>query len=144
MWCSKILVAYDGSAPSKRALDVAREIALQNPQAEFVFVNVLRLYSSGAEAAGLDSVVIDDAAPLRQELEEAAAALPNPSRVVLLKGTSPADLIVNCAKKECCDLIIMGSRGQGGVKGFLGSVSYAVTKESPITVLIAKDGAGRR
>ena len=80
------------------------------------------------------------AAPLRQELEEAAAALPNPSRVVLLKGTSPADLIVNCAKEEGCDLIIMGSRGQGGVKGFLGSVSYAVTKESPVTVLIAKEG----
>ena len=45
MWCSKIMVAYDGSTPSKRALEVAREIALQNPQAEFVFVNVLRLYS---------------------------------------------------------------------------------------------------
>ena len=37
-------------------------------------------------------------------------------------------------KEEGCDLIIMGSRGQGGVKGFLGSVSYAVTKESPIDV----------
>ncbi len=58
----------------------------------------------------------------------------------MLKGTSPADLIVNCAKDEGCDLIIMGSRGQGGVKGFFGCVSYAVTKESPITVLIAKEG----
>lgn len=64
----------------------------------------------------------------------------NPTEVKVLKGTSPADLIVNCAKEEGCDLIIMGSRGQGGVKGFLGSVSYAVTKESPVTVLIAKEG----
>lgn len=144
MWCSKILVAYDGSSPSKRALDVAREIAAQNPQAEFIFVNVLRLYSSGAEAAGLDSVVIEDATPLREELEAVAESIPNPARVFLLKGTSPADLIVNCAKKEGCDLIIMGSRGQGGVKGFLGSVSYAVTKESPITVLIAKDESNKR
>uniref|UniRef100_A0A7C9NVF1 Universal stress protein n=1 Tax=Muribaculaceae bacterium Z82 TaxID=2304548 RepID=A0A7C9NVF1_9BACT len=144
MWCSKILVAYDGSAPSKQAIKTAREIALQNPHAEFVFVNVLRLYSSGAGAAGFDSVVIEDAAPLRQELEDAANSIPNPSKICLLKGTSPADLIVSCAKKEGCDLIIMGSRGQGGVKGFLGSVSYAVTKESPITVLIAKDGASQR
>ncbi|WP_295999693.1 universal stress protein [uncultured Adlercreutzia sp.] len=51
--------------------------------------------------------------------------------------------MVNCAKDEGCDLIIMGSRGQGGVKGFLGSVSYAVTKESPMTVLIAKEGDQR-
>ena len=50
---------------------------------------------------------------------------------------------MNCAKDEGCDLIIMGSRGQGGVKGFLGSVSYAVTKESPVTVLIAKEGVCR-
>ena len=72
--------------------------------------------------------------------EAIAAELPNPAEVKVLKGTSPADLIVNCAKDEGCDLIIMGSRGQGGVKGFLGSVSYAVTKESPVTVLIAKEG----
>ena len=76
----------------------------------------------------------------REELEAIAADMVNPTEVRVLKGTSPADLIVNCAKEEGCDLIIMGSRGQGGVKGFLGSVSYAVTKESPMTVLIAKEG----
>ena len=76
----------------------------------------------------------------REELEAIAADMVNPTEVRVLKGTSPADLVVNCAKEEGCDLIIMGSRGQGGVKGFLGSVSYAVTKESPMTVLIAKEG----
>ena len=123
MWCKKILVAYDGSAPSHRALEVMREIAAQNPAVEVVLVHVMRLFSSGSAAAGMDTVMVDDA-----------------TEVKVLKGTSPADLIVNCAKEEGCDLIIMGSRGQGGVKGFLGSVSYAVTKESPMTVLIAKEG----
>ena len=134
MWCHKILVAYDGSAPSHRALEVMREIAQSNPAAEVVLVHVMRLFSSGSAAAGMDTVMVEDAM---------AAELPNPAEVKVLKGTSPADLIVNCAKDEGCDLIIMGSRGQGGVKGFLGSVSYAVTKESPITVLIAKEGAYR-
>ena len=124
MWCKKILVAYDGSAPSHRALEVMREIAAQNPAVEVVLVHVMRLFSSGSAAAGMDTVMVDDAMAIREELE----------------GTSPADLIVNCAKEEGCDLIIMGSRGRGGVKGFLGSVSYAVTKESPVTVLIAKEG----
>ena len=51
-------------------------------------------------------------------MEAIAADMVNPTEVRVLKGTSPADLIVNCAKEEGCDLIIMGSRGQGGVKGF--------------------------
>ena len=137
MWCHKILVAYDGSAPSRKALEVMREIAQSNSAAEVVLVHVMRLFSSGSAAAGMDTVMVEDAMAIRRELEAIAAELQ------VLKGTSPADLIVNCAKDEGCDLIIMGSRGQGGVKGFLGSVSYAVTKESPITVLIAKEGAYR-
>ena len=128
MWCKKILVAYDGSAPSHRALEVMREIAAQNPAVEVVLVHVMRLFSSGSAAAGMDTVMVDDAMAIREELEAIAADMVNPTEVRVLKGTSPADLI------------IMGSRGQGGVKGFLGSVSYAVTKESPMTVLIAKEG----
>ena len=65
--------------------------------------------------------------------------MPNNAHAKLLKGTSPADLILKCAQDEGCDLIIMGSRGQGGVKGYLGSVSYAVVQGSPVAVLIAKD-----
>lgn len=143
MWCRKALVAYDGSAPSHKALEVMKEIADQNPALEVVLVHVMRLFSSGAAAAGADTVMVDDAMAIRRELEEIADSLANPTEVKVLKGTSPADLIVNCAKDEGCDLIIMGSRGQGGVKGFLGSVSYAVTKESPMTVLIAKEGERR-
>ncbi|MCI8424968.1 MAG: universal stress protein [Adlercreutzia sp.] len=143
MWCRKALVAYDGSAPSHKALEVMKEIAQQNPAMEVVLVHVMRLFSSGSAAAGADTVMVDDAMAIRAELEEIAEGLANPTEVKVLKGTSPADLIVNCAKDEGCDLIIMGSRGQGGVKGFLGSVSYAVTKESPMTVLIAKEGEQR-
>ena len=143
MWCHKALVAYDGSAPSHKALEVMKEIADQNPALEVVLVHVMRLFSSGAAAAGADTVMVDDAMAIRRELEEIADSLVNPTEVKVLKGTSPADLIVNCAKDEGCDLIIMGSRGQGGVKGFLGSVSYAVTKESPMTVLIATEGDQR-
>ncbi len=43
MWCHKILVAYDGSAPSRKALEVMREIAQSNPAVEVVLVHVMRL-----------------------------------------------------------------------------------------------------
>ena len=105
MWSRKILVAYDGSEPSRKALDIVREIAGSDPSIKVVLVHVMRLFSSGAAAAGIDTVIMDE---------------PD-------------------AREEECDLIIMGSRGKGGVKGYLGSVSYAVVKDSPITVMIAKD-----
>ena len=93
MWCSKVLVAYDGSAPSAKALHLARSIGAQDESVELVFAHVVKLYGLGT---GAETVLLDD-------------------------------------------LIVMGSRGQGGVKGFLGSVSYAVVQGSPIAVLIAKD-----
>ena len=138
MWCKKILVAYDGSAPSHRALEVMREIAAQNPAVEVVLVHVMRLFSSGSAAAGMDTVMVDDAMAIREELEAIAADMVNPTEVKVLKGTSPADLIVNCAKEEGCDLIIMGSRGLGALRGMLGSVSSYVLREAQVPVLVVK------
>lgn len=139
----KVLVAYDGSEPAKRAIEVMRGISEHSPETEVILVHVMRLFSSGAAAAGIDTVVMDDAPDIRSELEEVAASLPSKVDIQILKGSSPADLILNCAQEKGADLIVMGSRGMGGVKGFLGSVSYAVVKESPITVMIAKDAEGR-
>ncbi len=139
MWSRKILVAYDGSEPSRKALDIVREIAGSDPSIKVVLVHVMRLFSSGAAAAGIDTVIMDEPDAIKEELDQIAQNLPGQAEVKLLKGSSPADLILNCARDEGVDLIIMGSRGKGGVKGYLGSVSYAVVKDSPITVMIAKD-----
>lgn len=138
MWSRKILVAYDGSAPSRRAVEIIQDITSRNPEVEVVLVHVMRLFSSGAAAAGIDTVVMDEASSVKEELERIASGLPR-AQVKILKGSSPADLILNCARDEEVDLIIMGSRGVGGVKGYLGSVSYAVVKDSPVTVMIAKE-----
>lgn len=139
MWCNKILVAYDGSAASKRALQMALGIVKPSDRIGLVLVSVMRLAGSGSVMAGVDAMIAEEAQAIRAELELVAAAVPNPAEVKVLAGTSPADIIVRCAREEGCDLIIMGSRGRGGVKGYLGSVSYAVTKESPVAVLIAKE-----
>ena len=136
MWCSKILVAYDGSAPSGKAIDLARSIAAQDENVELLFVHVFKLYGMGT---GAETVLLDEANRVLGDLRQIAEEVPNKARAQMLKGSSPADLILKCAQDENCDLIIMGSRGQGGVKGYLGSVSYAVVQGSPIAVLVAKD-----
>lgn len=138
MWCSKILVAYDGSAPSKKALELACSIASQDRSIELVMVHVLKLYPSMV-IAGLENLLVDEANTMREALESFADTIPNRTHVRLLKGSSPADLLLNCAHDEGCDLIVMGSRGKGGVKGYLGSISYAVVQQSPLTVLITKE-----
>ena len=136
MWCSKVLVAYDGSVPSAKALELARSIGAQDEGIELVFAHVVKLYGLGT---GAETVLLDEAKKVLAEMECIAEDVPNKAHCHLLKGTSPSDLLLKCAQEEGCDLIVMGSRGQGGVKGFLGSVSYAVVQGSPIAVLIAKD-----
>ena len=138
MWCKKVLVAYDGSAASHKALDLANSIAEEEPEARFVFVHVMKLYAMGT---GAETVLIEDANAAFDELKEFAAPLGERAEVKLLRGSAPAELILRCAKDEGCDLIVMGSRGRGGVKGYLGSVSYAVVQGSPIAVLITKEEA---
>ena len=133
---SKVLVAYDGSAPSAKALHLARSIGAQDESVELVFAHVVKLYGLGT---GAETVLLDEAKKVLVEMEQLADEVPNKAHAHLLKGSSPADLLLKCAQDEGCDLIVMGSRGQGGVKGFLGSVSYAVVQGSPIAVLIAKD-----
>lgn len=139
MWCSKVLVAYDGSAPSAKALHLARSIGAQDESVELVFAHVVKLYGLGT---GAETVLLDEAKKVLVEMEQLADEVPNKAHAHLLKGSSPADLLLKCAQDEGCDLIVMGSRGKGGVKGYLGSVSYAVVQGSPVAVLIAKDAPG--
>ncbi|CBL04122.1 MAG: universal stress protein [Gordonibacter pamelaeae] len=139
MWCSKVLVAYDGSTPSAKALDLAQSIGAQDERIELVFAHVLKLFALGTGAEG---PLIEEANRVHAALQQLAERVPNKAHAHLLKGTSPADLLLKCAEDEGCDLIVMGSRGKGGVKGYLGSVSYAVVQGSPVAVLIAKDAPG--
>lgn len=51
----------------------------------------------------------------------------------------PAEEIVKKAKEMDCDLIVMGSRGLGEIKGYLlGSVSNRVTRHAPCPVLVVR------
>ena len=57
---------------------------------------------------------------------------------VVLRG-QPADAIVDVARSEAVDLVVLGSRGRGALEGaLLGSVSEAVADRAPCPVLIAR------
>jgi nucleotide-binding universal stress UspA family protein len=51
----------------------------------------------------------------------------------------PADIIVNCAKNQSADLIVLGTRGLGGLQGmFVGSVSHKVSQLADCTCITVR------
>ena len=59
--------------------------------------------------------------------------------VILSTGTSPADEIVQVAKDQKADLIVIGSRGLASkTRSFLGSTASKVVTYSPCSVLVVK------
>ena len=65
--------------------------------------------------------------------------LPNPVQVLAVNAPSVVDGINYYAHDHGCDLIVMGSRGLGVLRGMLGSVSYGVLRSADVPVLIAKE-----
>ena len=105
MWCKRVLVAYDGSNAARKAVDKAYAIAEEEPEASFVFVHVMKLYAMGT---GAETVLIEDANETFAELKGLVAPLGERAEAKMLRGSSPADLILRCAADEGCDLIVMG------------------------------------
>ena len=61
------------------------------------------------------------------------------AEVLLATGASPADEIVQVAKDQKADLIVIGSRGLAGkTTSFLGSTASQVVTYSPCSVLVVK------
>ena len=137
MFCSKILVAYDGSASSQAALKLLDSFIEADPLVEVVYFHALRIYTAGAEAGA--QIAVDQETDAEAYLDQLVAARPDFSKKVVEPSVSPASDILHAVKEEGCDLIIMGSRGKGGIRGYLGSVSYSVLQRSEVPVLIAKE-----
>ncbi|CAB1063838.1 hypothetical protein D1BOALGB6SA_8623 [Olavius sp. associated proteobacterium Delta 1] len=80
---------------------------------------VLQAFSEEAKADGEDQAFITDE--------------------ILIQSGSPAEVIVETAKKLSCDLIVMGTHGQSAIADVLiGSTAKWVVRQSPIPVLVIR------
>jgi nucleotide-binding universal stress UspA family protein len=61
----------------------------------------------------------------------------------VLEAPDPASAIVDFARRNAIDHIVMGARSSSVVRRFLGSVSARVVAESDCTVTVVRDTAGR-
>jgi nucleotide-binding universal stress UspA family protein len=58
---------------------------------------------------------------------------------ILIEPGAPAEIIVQTAKDQNCDLIVMGTHGQGIIAEVLiGSTAKRVVRQSPIPVLVIR------
>lgn len=130
-----VLVGFDGSPNSHRALDVALDVAQTDTRITVVAAAQAQL-PPGLElpmgAEGLEE--------RGRELEEARrrlAELGRDAEVVAVLG-APADVLVEEAEKRGADLIVVGRRGLDGAERLvMGSVSSKVARLAGCSVLIA-------
>lgn len=159
MLYDNVLIPYDGSPSARAALAEAVRYAKDDPGLTMHVVQIVdteQLVIDKLEAAGRDDATVSASDTLRRAHEEAVAeadvrlhrqidsmlrGLMNTVRVELLEETQAGDQIVAYAAEHDCDLIIMGSRGLGALRGMLGSVSNQVLRQAEVPVLIVKHGA---
>ena len=130
----KILLAYDGGEPARRALETTIELA-KAFEASVSVVSVVPVHSGRSPVDPWDDRTVH-----AQELVEAKETLlkaglePN----LLEPAGDPAKKIEEIAREGGYDTIVMGSRGLGALERTLqGSVSEHVVTHSDATVVIA-------
>ena len=134
-----ILVPVDGSEGADRAIEKAVMLA-QICAAKLNFLYVANMNQLAINAvlsdAILDSVTKAGNVILDRALEMVPAGVAKES---FSDTGSPAVVILDFAETNDIDLIVMGSRGLGVVKGvLLGSVSQYVVEQSKCPVLVVK------
>ncbi len=142
-----IIVAYDGSEQSKKALDCACWFAAES-QATVHIVLVLRLIPSsvlfGIENHGADyskTLGILAEKIISEKLSEARAFCEEKKLQVIAKAFfgNVVEEIINYANSCQADMVICGTRGLGGFKGLLlGSTARGLVTYSPVPVVVIK------
>ena len=143
-----ILVATDASAASNRAIDVAADLASKY-DASLNILHVIRDMQLPPELRNMAEVEKIQGARMDVLQFVANKILGDAQERAKKQGAKnirtatgegdPATAVLDHAKEQGVDLIVLGTRGLGQVKGMLlGSVSRKITNLSEMSCLIIK------
>jgi nucleotide-binding universal stress UspA family protein len=142
----KVMCPVDFSDPSNHALTYALELA-RAFEAEVVLVHVIDVQFLSPYVVSEVPTVVPGVDELRKTVEQDLQALAEKSRKdypavavrsLLLQG-APFVRIVESAREEQADLIVMGTHGRSGLSHLLiGSVAERVVRKAPCPVLTVK------
>jgi nucleotide-binding universal stress UspA family protein len=150
----KILVAYDGSDQSKHAIDYAADMANSSASTLVILTVVPKVTLPVFPDEGFGTLPVSStqdwadyqdkmSASYKKSQEDAVKDLKDhypklAVEAILLEGR-PSSTIVEQAEKNQADLIVIGSRGLGGISGWiLGSTSRRVVESCTKPVLVIK------
>jgi nucleotide-binding universal stress UspA family protein len=135
----KILVPLDGSANSFRGLDRAIYLARQyHGTITGLYVVPMDTPHSNDPISSMEKLFLNNAANFMRRAKIKAAKSGVVFNDKIMYGEGGVE-IVRYAKKDNCDIIVIGSRGQSEIKEyFLGSTSNYVLHKSPMPVMIVK------
>ena len=160
MLFKNVLVPFDESDHARAALNMAIDMVGDDPAAT---IHVIMVVSSDIMPPSMlsapnafgdtfmdyqnyDAMLTSIAKRTNQELHDSVAGILGKDAEALAAklvieaqlAPSPVDGITSYASEHGCDLIVMGRRGLGALRGMLGSVSYGVLRTSEIPVLTVK------
>jgi len=139
----RILVPIDGSDHSRKVIELASDIALRYKAK----VHIVHVVSPLDRAHELDDILLQELEKNYQEfarriIDEAERAFKKKGvksyQSAILRG-DPAQEILQFAKENGVDMIVMGSRGAGAADMLMfGSVSHKVSHLSKCTCITVK------
>jgi nucleotide-binding universal stress UspA family protein len=144
----KIIIAYDGSVASKRAIEMALKSSDKDDELTLLTVIPAELAESSftkmlLPTIDLSSVVKSGSFKERamETLSEVVAEIENNVKKinVVVESGDPADEILMSAKKHEADIIVLGYKGYGKEGRFLlGSVTDKVVRHAGVSVLVVR------
>jgi nucleotide-binding universal stress UspA family protein len=133
-----IVIGFDGSPAAERALERAAELSGTDGRVVIVTATVT------VPAAGVvDEPILDSPSPEERDalLEDGASRLRSAgieAALVAVEG-GPAEALVEVARAEGADLIVVGSTGSGYVtRAIVGSTAENVVRQAPCDVLVVR------
>ena len=144
----KMIIAYDGSVASKRAVEMALKCSNKDDELTLLTVIPAELAESSftkmlLPTIDLSSVVKSGSFKERamETLSKVVAEIENNVKKVniAVESGDPADEILMSAKKHEADIIVLGYKGYGKEGRFLlGSVTDKVVRHAGVSVLVVR------
>jgi nucleotide-binding universal stress UspA family protein len=137
----RILVAFDGSAGSRRALQAALALAKEQGATVTSVTVQHHLPRYGATVGEVDEEIQVDEQQMRRLGNEVAAEAAHHGMQVHteVRLGHPAQEIVHAAQQLDADLIVIGHSGHFALLDrFLGSIAEKVSRHAPCSVMIVR------
>lgn len=138
----RILVAYDGTELSEKALQMGIDFVRGDSEAFLEVAYVAPIPNLAVEDmekyADLVDMLTEDCRDVLYKAQGEIDGIEGRYETLMVKGSDPAAELLKLTAQKPYYLVVIGSRGLSGIKEYIGSVSHKVLHGADVPVLIVK------